>query len=80
MSEGLTPGSPPKDDGEQARQVPEQALGERVAATEVVAYAGTSVSQHRGRQSGEAAPALLSRTGTAGQFAWDEFFRGQLRN
>lgn len=80
MSEAVTPGSPPDFGETQERKVPEQARDDIVVATEVVAYAGTSTLEHRGRQSREAAPALLARTGTAGQFAWDEFFSGQLRN
>ena len=80
MSEGLTAGSSPDDEAEQARKVPEQARGERVAATEMVAYAGTSTLQKAGGARGEAVPALLARTGAAGHFAWDEFFSGQLRN
>ncbi len=80
MSEGLTPGSSPDQEAEQARKVPEQARGNIIAATELVAYAGTSSLQKTEGTKGEALPALLARTGTAGQFAWDEFFSGQLRN
>ncbi len=80
MSEGLTPGSSPDDDTEQEGKVPEQARGDELAATELVAYAGTSTLQKAVGARGTAVPAILARKGAAGQFAWDEFFDAQLPN